>query len=485
MMNFAPNIVVAFSLRRSRRQRAHFRVDGAANGPPRSAGFRRRRFADDDRHETVAPPRLLPLPLPLTKRIIPFLLLRQGKQFAGVPHPHMTAGGSLPKRLPRVVLKTLALMRALFGQARKTNVQSLRTASNQTGAAKVIWIDLDNSPHVPFFRPIIDELQLKGCTVKLTARNAFQVAELTKLHGIDCTMVGRHFGKNPLMKALGLVLRSIQLLPLVARHRPDLAVSHGSRAQTMVAKLLAIPSLVIVDYEHIRLVTKPDWIVVPEVIPAAAVAKYADHVLKYPGIKEDVYTSVFRPDAAFLQKLNLSADQVIVTVRPPATEAHYHNAESEELLVAAIELLTSSTRTRIIILPRNQRQKMEVVRQWRRWIESGKMIIPDQALDGLNLVWHSDLVISGGGTMNREAAALNVPVYSIFRGSIGAVDRYLADNARMVLLKSVEDVRRKIHIAKRDRTNEPAPEERSAREVIVDHIHSIASNSSVGNDTGR
>ncbi|WP_157271634.1 DUF354 domain-containing protein [Azohydromonas aeria] len=337
-----------------------------------------------------------------------------------------------------------------------------------------IWIDLDNSPHVPFFRPIIEELQARGIPVLLTARDAFQVTQLIELYKIPCTTVGKHFGKNKIMKGLGLLVRSAQLLPLILRHRPQLAVSHGSRAQTMVARLLSIPSIVIADYEHARHVTKPDWMIVPEVIPTESASKSARHVLKYPGIKEDVYTPSLSPDPGLLKAMGLSPDEIIVTVRPPATEAHYHNPESESLFAATIELLAAHPATRIVVLPRNRKQQDEIVRAWPALMKNQKLIIPNEAVDGLNLVWHSDFVISGGGTMNREAAALGVPVYSIFRGHPGAVDLYLASKQRMTLLESVDDVRRKISVAKRDRGHAPDVSSRRTLQALVGLIMGVA-----------
>jgi hypothetical protein len=337
-----------------------------------------------------------------------------------------------------------------------------------------IWIDLDNSPHVPFFKPIIEELQGQGIPLVLTARDAFQVTELVELYKIPCVTIGKHFGKNKFMKALGLLVRSAQLLPLIARHRPRLAVSHGSRAQTMVARLLSIPSIVIADYEHARHVTKPDWMIVPEVIPTESASKSARNVLKYPGIKEDVYTPSLSPDPSILSKMGLSPDDIIVTVRPPATEAHYHNPESESLFTATIELLAAHPATRIVVLPRNQRQEAEIVQTWPQLIQKQKLVIPAEAVDGLNLVWHSDFVISGGGTMNREAAALGVPVYSIFRGHPGAVDLYLASKQRMTLLQSVDDVRHKIAVAKRQRVARPDASNRRTLQTLVGLIMGVA-----------
>jgi predicted glycosyltransferase len=165
---------------------------------------------------------------------------------------------------------------------------------------------------------------------------------------------------------------------------------------------------------------------------------------------------------------------LLVTIRPPATEAHYHNPESELLFEATIDFLGQHENTRMVILPRNEvKQTAWVKSNWSTLCESRKIIIPEHVVDGLNLIWHSDLVISGGGTMNREAAALGVPVYSIFRGKIGAVDRYLSNNGRLVLLTSVEDVRTKILLNKRSRSNELGNFNHQALQTIVSHIETI------------
>ena len=98
-----------------------------------------------------------------------------------------------------------------------------------------------------------------------------------------------------------------------------------------------------------------------------------------------------------------------------------------------------------VILPRNEKTQRELVyRTWPRWCEERKIIVPGSSSERTGLIWYSDLVVSGGGTMNREAAALGVPVYSIFRGKIGAVDKYLAENGRLILIETVEDVRSRI-----------------------------------------
>src|SRR3989442_14832911 len=96
-----------------------------------------------------------------------------------------------------------------------------------------IWIDLDNSPHVPFFAPIVEELEKRGYSVVLTARDCFQVRELADLFHLNYKLIGRHSGKNKIRKMAGLCFRSLQLMPTVLKARPCLAVSHCSRAQVI------------------------------------------------------------------------------------------------------------------------------------------------------------------------------------------------------------------------------------------------------------
>ena len=215
------------------------------------------------------------------------------------------------------------------------------------------------------------------------------------------------------------------------------------------AWLLRIPSVVIMDYEHVKGFLNPTWLMVPEVISTGSVRHQEGRVIRYPGIKEDVYVPSFKPDPAIRGELGIRDNDFLITIRPPATEAHYHNPESETLFDAAVNFLGTIEEARMVILPRNERQEARIRNQWRAWCENGRIIVPEKVLDGLNLLWHSDLVISGGGTMNREAAALGVPVYSIFRGKIGSVDRYLAQTGRLTLLETVDDIRNKLVMTKR------------------------------------
>jgi predicted glycosyltransferase len=342
----------------------------------------------------------------------------------------------------------------------------------RSAGAEKIWIDLDNSPHVPFFLPIIEELSRRGYSVLVTARDCFQVCDLASLLGLQYKRIGRHYGKVRILKLAGLCVRALQLAPTVLAEKPDLAVSHGSRAQLLLSAMVRLPSIVIVDYEFARglALLRPGWIMIPETIPDSAIRFDKSRILKYPGIKEDVYVPRFQPDPRIQSQLGLDGDDLVVTVRPPANEAHYHRPESDSLFHAVIEFLSDKPDAKVILLPRNERQEISIRKAWPQLFDAGKLKVPAHAVDGLNLIWYSDLVISGGGTMNREAAALGVPVYSIFRGKIGAVDRYLANSGRLVLVESVDDIRAKIAL---DRRRRPAASEignSGALMKIVDNI---------------
>jgi predicted glycosyltransferase len=329
---------------------------------------------------------------------------------------------------------------------------------------------------VPVFRPIIDELRRKGYEVFLTARDAYQVRELLEYYGVDGKVIGRHYGKHKLFKALGTCWRAVVLTAMVRKEKPDISVCHGSRGCLITSKLLKIPNLTLTDYEFTASVPsmRPTWLMVPSVVPDDHLGAGGPIIMKYPGIKEDVYLSRFTPDRDLKSRLGIPPEALVITVRPPATEAHYHNPEAEVLLKAALDRFVEDAEARIILLPRNKRQDAELRGAWRDAIAAGKILIPDHVEDGMNLIWNSDLVISGGGTMNREAAAMRVPVYSIFRGKIGAVDRYLADEGRLVLLESVEDVRTKIVAVRRHKTLQALTENYvPALETIVQHIETI------------
>jgi uncharacterized protein len=352
------------------------------------------------------------------------------------------------------------------------------TAAKPLAVQKKIWIDLDNSPHVPFFVPIIPELKARGFEVFLTARDSYQVVELLKYYGIQARIIGKHYGKLKILKFLGTAWRAVSLAYAVRKEKIDLSVSHGSRGCMLASALLGKETIAIIDYEHTSKVSVSRmklWVIHPEIIPLDYSSVDGKRYLKYPGIKEDVYLPSFHPDPQLRSRLGIAPDELLVTVRPPATEAHYHNPEAEGLLTATLEKFNKMQGARVLLLPRNKNQEKELRAAWPSEIASGKIVIPAHVEDGMNLIWNSDLVVSGGGTMNREAAAMGVPVYSIFRGPIGAVDRFLESQGRLVLLENVEQVQTKIRAVRRDKEVISLSHQKSpALETILQHISNIA-----------
>lgn len=341
-----------------------------------------------------------------------------------------------------------------------------------------IWIDFDNSPHVPFFMPIIAELEKRGYPVMLTVRDCFQVCGLMELFKLKYTPIGHHSGKNKVRKLFGLFYRALQMGPIVMKEKPALALSHGSRAQLILASMLHIPSVLCADYEGTKWLPfiHPTWLITPEVIPDKAFNFKKNRILRYPGIKEDVYAPSFKPDPSINDEFGFDGKKIVITIRPPATEAHYHNPQSKELFDVAVEFFAQKEDICIVLLPRNDKQGASIRKRWSTWCTNGKIIIPDHVVNGLNLIWHSDLVVSGGGTMNREATALGVPVYSIFRGKIGAVDRYLAEKGKLILLESAEDIKTKVSLKKREPKNKFEGRNNTALSCIVNSIITISKN---------
>lgn len=356
-----------------------------------------------------------------------------------------------------------------------TNQWPILSASAMASGIR-IWIDLENTPHIPFFVPIIRELEKQGHQVVLTARDGYQTCEMAGLYALEYQRIGRHYGKRTAAKAWGLLARSSQLLGFARREKPGLALNLGSRSQNLAAKLSGIPVVEIMDYEHTaesRLL-ESRWYLTPEAVCAAVYGgKSGQRIRTYGGIKEDVYVPDFRPDETILDQLDLRDARLVITARPPATEAHYHNPEAELLFAKFMERALESPDIKTVLLPRNRRQETELSERYPQWFQTSRVVIPQAVVDGLNLIWHSDLVVSGGGTMNREAAAMGVPVYSVFRGPIGAVDRLLCEQNRLVLIGTPADVDTKIHLVPRIKNRPPGPAKSSALPDILRHLREI------------
>lgn len=300
-----------------------------------------------------------------------------------------------------------------------------------------VWVDLTNSPHVLVLRPVIAALERDGAEVLVTARDFAQTLELCERFGIAHEPIGRHRGVRLGSKALGLASRSAALMRWARGRRLDLALGHGSNDVTVAAALLRIPCSTAFDYEWARVQHSVNCrlaqaVVVPDAIPPERLARYGASAAKlgrYPGLKEEYYLADFEPDPAVLDELGLDRSRPIAVMRTPPEVSLYHRFESP-LFAAVLERLRGE---QAVVLPRTPEQRAELAR-------AGGFVMPERAIDAQSLIAFADLVISAGGTMNREAAALGTPVWTTFGGRPGAVDERLIAEGRMRRLERAEDV---------------------------------------------
>lgn len=304
-----------------------------------------------------------------------------------------------------------------------------------------IWIDLANSPQVLFFRPIIAELEKRGHEPIITSRHFAQTVALADKFALKHVPIGGHAGESGLLASLWVNFRRArQLLSYLDNQPIDLALSHNAYAQAMAAVMRRVPFVTAMDYEHQKANHLPfrvaKLVIVPEAFPDEMLKRYgAKHVYKYAGVKEQIYLAEFEPDPDYRKKIGLPEDRIVVLLRPPATWALYHQGVHNHLIETILQELGSRSELFVVFLPRIESQRTYVEN-----MNLPSVWIPERALDGPNLITASDLVISAGGTMNREAAVLGVPTYTIFAGKLGAVDRYLVDLGRLNVLENIKQL---------------------------------------------
>ena len=303
-----------------------------------------------------------------------------------------------------------------------------------------IWIDLTNSPHVLVMRPVIERLRADGHDVRVTARDFAQTIELCERLQVDHTPIGHHRGERLAAKLGGLASRSTALVRWALADvraadgtRFDIALGHGSNDVSIAAATLRIPSSTMFDYEwasvqhHVncRLARA---VVVPDVIGPERLQPYgADGKIRsYPGLKEEYYLADFAPDPAILVELALAAERPLVVIRTPPEVSLYHRFANDLFagVLARAREAAASEGVQVVVLPRTADQRAEL---------GGVpgFVVPPHAIDAQSLIAHADLVISAGGTMNREAVALGAPVYTTFEGRLGAVDEHLIAEGRL------------------------------------------------------
>ena len=323
-----------------------------------------------------------------------------------------------------------------------------------------IWVDLTNSPHVLVLRPVIETLQARGHDVEVTAREFAQTLELCERFGIAHTAIGRHRGGRVGAKARGLLERSAALTKWARGRHFDRALGHGSNDVMVAAKLLRIPSATTFDYEwatvqhnvNCRLAAD---VVVPDAIPPERLYRYGARgkIRTYAGLKEEYYLADFEPDAAILAQLGLDRSEPIAVVRTPPEVSLYHRFEND-LFAGVLDRLAG---VQTVVLPRTPQQRAELER-------AARFIVPAHAIDAQSLIAFADVVVSAGGTMNREAVALGTPVYTVFEGRLGAVDERLIAEGRLRRLADPDQ----LEIAKRTVADGAEPRVRRDPGVLAD-----------------
>jgi uncharacterized protein len=301
-----------------------------------------------------------------------------------------------------------------------------------------VWVDLTNSPHVLVMRPLIAAMRADGHEVEVTARDFAQTVELCERLGVEHTVIGRHRGGRVLSKALGLASRSVALRRWARGRGFDVAMGHGSNDVCVAARLLRVPSATAFDYEWAKVQHHVNCrlaraVVVPDAIPPERLEPYGARgkLRRYPGLKEEYYLSDFEPDESVLGELGLDRAAPLVVVRTPPAVSLYHRFENP-LFARVVERLNRLD-TQAVVLPRTPEQRAELARL-------DGLTVPERAVDAQSLIAFADLVVSAGGTMNREAVALGTPVFTTFEGRLGAVDEALMREGRLRKLEDPEQV---------------------------------------------
>ena len=296
-----------------------------------------------------------------------------------------------------------------------------------------IWVDMSAPAHVLVLRPIIERLRDAGHEVEVTSREYTQTQQLLELHGIDHTPIGRHGGASRARKLARLLQRTPKMRRFGKSRGFELAVAHGSYDLAMAARSLGIPEANMHDYEFAvtqhrigcRLATR---VIFPDSVPAERLRRFGvgpEKLFQYPGLKEEYYLSDFEPDPGVLERLDVDTQRVVVIVRPPPDVSLYHR-KSNPLFPQVLSHLGNEAHVHAVVLPRTDAQRNYV-----KSLELPSVIVAERAVEAQSLVALADLVVSAGGTMNREAAALGTPVYTTYGGRLGGVDEALIRSGRL------------------------------------------------------
>lgn len=299
--------------------------------------------------------------------------------------------------------------------------------------SKKIWVDITNSPHVLFFEPLIRMLKKEGAEFLITARPYQQTIELLKQKKLNYKIIGKHYGKNKFRKTFGLFFRSFLLWKEIIKQksRISFSVSHGSPYCSIASNFAGIYNLWTLDGDKAKDVITPsvkfaNKVIIPEFVPKENYVRMGakeEKIIQYPGLKEEVYLWDFKPNKRYLEEIGIETDKPVILMRPEASKAVY--IKKTEFLIPLIKALKEDYF--IILIPRTPDQNVLYKR-----IFGNIIFIPREVLDGPNVIANSSLVISAGGTINREAVVLGKKVISTFREELLTVDKWLIENKFML-----------------------------------------------------
>jgi uncharacterized protein len=296
-----------------------------------------------------------------------------------------------------------------------------------------IWADMSAPAHVLVLRPIIERLRADRHEVIVTSRDYTQTQELLALHHMEHTKIGKHGGASRVSKLFRLIQRTAGMRRFGKGKGFDLAIAHGSNDLAIASRMLGIPEANMHDYEfavlqhHVgcRLARR---VIFPDSVPPERLKRFGvgpEKLRQYPGFKEEYYLADFEVDPGVLDQVGVDTERVVVIVRPPPDVSLYHR-KSNPLFPQVLARVGTDERVHAVVLPRTEEQRAYVKK-----LALPSLIVPDHAVEAQSLVALADLVVSAGGTMNREAVALGTPVYTTYGGRLGGVDEALIRSGRL------------------------------------------------------
>ena len=320
-----------------------------------------------------------------------------------------------------------------------------------------VWVDLTNTAHVVVLRPLVELLEQRGHEVVLTARPLSHTIELLDDWGHPYTAFGAHGGARRSDKGRAALSRARQAVAFGRAHGPfDAGLAHGSTDLPIASRLLRFPNTTMFDYEfaiaqHTLNGRTAHRVLVPEGIPPERLRRFGmtgSKLVRYPGLKEEYVLHGFVPDPSVVDGLGVDRSRPLAVVRTAPSYALYLGGAETPLLPRLLRHLDAQG-VQSVVLARTAEQTADV-----QSLGLPSVIVPPRAVEARSLVAEADALFSAGGSMNREAAALGTPVYSMFEGRLGGVDEHLIEQGRLQLLAPDADVS-DIVVERREETGRP------------------------------